>query len=63
LQLADNQGALHDSLLDHPVLRGFPPARDYQLKFWKIVIEHLEEELKQEKAVEMELVCTCFEAL
>ena len=34
----------------------YPPANDYQKKFWKLLISALEAELRDDQAVEEELV-------
>jgi hypothetical protein len=43
LQLARNQPALISSLITHPILVKFPPAKTYKRGFWKVLVALLEE--------------------
>lgn len=56
LALARHQAQLYAALIADPQLAAFPPARDYQRKFWKQVVARLEEELASDQAVAEELV-------
>jgi hypothetical protein len=57
LSLAQNQAWIYDQLLSPESIAGsYPPADDYQRKFWKLVIAALDEQLNRDEAVMEELV-------
>lgn len=55
LELARNQPSLVSSLITHPRLAEFPPAKTYQRGFWKIIVTLLEEGCRTEAGQEEEL--------
>ncbi|KAG7562399.1 hypothetical protein FFLO_02179 [Filobasidium floriforme] len=56
LTLARNQGWIYDHLLSSDSLAAqYPPASDYQRKFWKLLVAALDVELRDDRAVEEEL--------
>lgn len=57
LWLAQNQSWLYKHLLSETSLAlEYPPAADYQKKFWKKLMTELEHQLGSDEAVELELV-------
>ena len=56
LALARNQAWIYNHLVSAESLAGdYPPANDYQRKFWKLLVAVLEDELRDDEAVEEEL--------
>jgi hypothetical protein len=56
LTLARNQEWIHRHLLSVDSLAArYPPASDYQRKFWKLLISALDDELRDDEAVAEEL--------
>lgn len=56
LTLARNQGWIYDHLLSADSLAAkYPPASDYQRKFWKLLVAALDVELRGDRAVDEEL--------
>jgi hypothetical protein len=57
LALARHQEWLYDNLLNNQSIGvEYTPAKDFQRKFWKLLIAALEEELRQDSAEKEELV-------